>query len=78
MNNELRVNLGNALLLGENQKETTDLLEQITDDFAVKFGEWSFWFKRRDYDGEMQFYYCEKSYTLTELQQYFKNNIYGK
>jgi hypothetical protein len=61
-----------------NHLELAEKCEQITDDFTCKFTEWSFWFKRREYGGEMQFYYCEKNYTLTELQQYFKENIYGK
>lgn len=49
-----------------NHEIVVDKLEQITDDFSVKFAEWLLDFK------------YNKAHELIELQQYFKENIYGK
>lgn len=54
-----------------------DDLEQITDDFSVKLIEWLN--ENADFfHGENQYHYNNKWYTTQELQQYFKQNIYGK
>lgn len=51
--------------------------EQITDDFSVKLIEWLN--ENADFfHGENQYHFDNKWYTTTELQQYFKENIYGK
>ena len=54
------------------------LLEQITDDFSIKFIEWSFWLNKRFETNQLTFKLDGVSYTSTELQQYFKENVYNK
>jgi hypothetical protein len=43
-----------------------DQLEQITDDFSISFGEY------------LRYKLYDENLTTTELQQYFKENVYGK
>ena len=46
--------------------------EQIANDYAIEFAEWSFWLKRREYEGQMEFYYNDKPNTTKELLEIFK------
>jgi len=59
--------------------ETLNHLEQITDDFSVKFAEWlgnSDYSYKRGVKMYKNFFKPEYKSTQ-ELQQYFKDNIYG-
>jgi hypothetical protein len=58
--------------------ERAEKCEQITDDFSIKFIEWSFWLNKRFETNQLTFKLDGVSYTSTELQQYFKENVYGK
>jgi len=51
-------------------KETLNKLEQVTDDFTVKFFNWASTYKNNDRNNW--------NLSTTELQQYFKNDVYGK
>jgi len=64
--------------------ETTDSndclneLEQITDDFSCQFAEWLLW-QDITQRGKSNFVCWDGvQRTTTELQQYFKENVYGK
>jgi len=45
-----------------------DQLEQVTDDFSIKFVKW-YNISKYEFPNEM---------TIEEKQQYFKENVYGK
>jgi len=58
--------------------QSAEHIEQITDDFSVKFADWKDdnTFSLRP--NQHKIFKSHEIYTTTELQQYFKLNIYGK
>jgi len=69
---KLRENIENVLIGFTGNSVGSLQLEQITDDFSVKFFDWA-----NSYGWELDNQF-QKTHTTQELQQYFKDNIYGK
>lgn len=77
--NKLREKI-NALVpieFGGMQEPLLSELEQITDDFSVAF---AIFLRQKCLidDNYLYYFFNGKKYNETELQQYFKENIYGK
>jgi len=75
--NRLRKKFEKWLDTNPRKKITAIQCEQITDDFSIKFAEWL----RGNYFDVFPLWNDEKTnkkYTTTELQQYFKENVYGR
>lgn len=71
-------NNGNPCLIHNTMaSRSIDKLEQITDDFSVKLLIWMANLKEDSLDKEIDFTQSDEK-IATELQQYFKENIYGK
>jgi hypothetical protein len=76
--NKLREKLCSALpLFGRIEEQNIEKLEQITDDFTVAF---AIFLRQKCLidDNYLYYFFNGKKYNETELQQYFKENIYGK
>jgi hypothetical protein len=58
----------NDNFLSKKVEMASEQCEQITDDFSVKFLDWYGGLRLAQVHGR----------TTTELQQYFKENVYGK
>lgn len=60
----------------KNDLDTLVELEQITDNFSVKFAEWLRLKTAQTKGGRYKLFSDGEIYTLTELLQIFKNNHY--
>lgn len=76
--NKLRKQIQVCLNNSSVNENRVNKLEQITDDFSVKLIEWMH--GNSVYIGNSLYRVINKDeiYTITELLQIFKNNIYGK
>ena len=62
----------------KNFEQTLKECEQITDDAMIKFAEWLGKNVKLFDDSSGYFKLKDKFLPTTELQQYFKENVYGK
>jgi hypothetical protein len=73
--NKLREKL--CLVFGGLKNETADQLEQITDDFTIKFLEWlnenSIYYPK-----DKEYFFNNEWHSQEETFKHFKNNVYGK
>jgi len=85
--NKLKENIENELseiAIENNLSEKCELIsnniEQITDDFSIKFVEWCDNNTTQSSKGEWVNWLpnAKNTFTTTELQQYFKENVYNK
>lgn len=70
---KLREKFGNVILNHDHNKQC----EQITDDFSAKLLLWMGNLKENSLNDEIDINQSKEN-IAKQLQQYFKNNIYGK